>query len=135
MESEAGRLFALATGAMLALLGVLFITLLVVDAGDNAYVFLWLAGAGLLATSPPFLLAAAISRQRARRLVLAVARGIFVAVAALTLLGLAFAVVLVPSQDYESSDVLVAHVAGMILVAIAAVLVLRGPHLISRLRS
>ena len=134
MESEAPRLVALATAAMLALLGVLFITLLV-DAGDNAYVFLWLAGAGLLGTSAPFFLAAAIRGERARRFVLAIARGIFAAVAALTIVGLAFAVVLVPSQDYESSDVLVAHVAGMILVAIAAVLVLRGPHLISRLRS
>ena len=134
MESEAPRLVALATAAMLALLGVLFITLLV-DAGDNAYAFLWLAGAGLLGTSAPFFLAAAIRGERARRFVLAIARGIFAAVAILTLLGLAFAVALIPSQDYESSDVLVAHVAGLILVAIAVLLVLRGPHLMDRLRS
>lgn len=118
---------------MLASLGILFITLLVVDANDNAYLYLWLAGAGLLATSLPFLISAAIPGQRAHRLVLAVARGLFFVVAALALLLLGFSVVLVPSQGYETSGVFVAHVIGLFLVATAAIVIVRGPRLIARL--
>jgi hypothetical protein len=119
----------LAAVAALGLIGLaaLFTRMLVVDSGDNAYLVLWLAGAAYAGSSLPFLVAMVAIPRSVHRWALRLGRWGVVAISALVSVLLAASVALIPSQGYETTDVLVAHVVGLgISVAILAVLLFGG---------
>ena len=113
MSAEPSRSLLGGTATALIVLGVFFVTVLVADSGDNAYLYLAFSGGELVAAGLPFALAALLPPGAARRLVTRVALGLFAVVGLLSLLLLLLAVGVIPSQNYPSNTVLVSHVIGL----------------------
>ena len=112
----------LGSAAVLAILGVVFTTVLVADDGDNAYAYLAAVGVGLIVAAAPFAMAAILPAGGGRRALTRVALGLLALVGLLGSALLALSVLVIPSQDYESDSVLWNHVIA--LVALVAALAL-----------
>ena len=86
MSAEPSRSLLGGTATALIALGVFFVTVLLADSGDNAYLYLAFSGGGLVAAGLPFALAALLPPGAARRLVTRVALGLVAVVGLLSLL-------------------------------------------------
>ena len=113
MGSQPSRLLLGGTAATLIALGVFFITVLVADGGDNAYLYLAFSGGAFVVSGLPFALAALLPPGGARRLATRLSFGLLALIGILALLLLLLAVVVIPTQNYESSTVLLRHVVGL----------------------
>jgi hypothetical protein len=114
MSRQPSRALLGGTAAALSVLGALFITVLVADSGDNAYLYLAFSGGAMVVAGLPFALAALLPPGAARRWITRAALGLLALVGLLAILLLLLAVAVIPSQNYGSSTVLVSHVIGLI---------------------
>ena len=110
---------------MLAGVGVFFATMLVHDDGDNAYLGLLLVGLSLVLASVPFAVLAVMPRGRVRGYVGLLAFAWLGVTSLLAVVVLLSGIAVIPSQDYPTNDVLVAHLVGaaLFLAAVGAVVV------------
>ncbi len=121
MSSQPDRATLGGTAAGLLLLGAFFLQVLVADSSDNAYFYLFALGMALLIAALPFVLAALMPGGAPRRMTARLALGFLSVVGLPGLVLLIFAVLLIPFQNYESSQVLVSHVLGLVLLLAALI--------------
>ena len=126
--SETPRRRFLLNSAALALIGWVFLRLLVVDPSDNAYLLLWVIGVALLATSAAAAGAFLAPGRLARRFLNALANSLRVIVEIAAVVLLVPAVALIAAQSYRTSEVFLAHVAGLVLAVLTAAAFRLGPR-------
>ncbi len=123
--TQPSRALLAGTAAALAVLGSLFVTVLVADSNDNAYLYLAVVGGGLVLAALPFAIAALLPTGSVRRLVIRAAQVFLAFVGALGTALLLVAVAIIPSQNYGSHTVLVSHLVRLALLLAALVVLLR----------
>jgi hypothetical protein len=114
---EPSRRSTLVSAAVLAAVATVFLRVLTRDHGDNAYLWLYLIGAALPLGCGPFLIATALPRGRLRRGIVALGVAIVALIGVLGTALIVLALLIIPSQAYQSHWVLVSHLAGLLLLA------------------
>lgn len=120
---QTGRVVACAVGLGLVAEGLLFLRVLVANWSDNAYLGLAIIGVLLLVAVVPWLIAAAVSSGRPRRVAIIAALVLLSAVVILGVVILVQGLLVIPSQHYADSRILRNHVAGLSALLVTAVTV------------
>src|ERR1051325_302327 len=99
----------------LALVGAAFLTVLVANWNDNAYIDLALIGVALVISSIPFGIAAFLNHSTVYRLAVPFGKGLIWIISALGLFILIQSLIIIPSQSYPTNRVFISHLLGLVL--------------------
>lgn len=112
---DPGRIRLLSMAILAWTAGIIFFDALTFDDNDNAYLGLGVLGLLMVPAGLAFLVEAVLPGGPIRRWAAFVTVVAFVVVGLLGFALLAWALVIIPGEDYDGNDVLVAHLLGLCL--------------------